>query len=109
MYDSWTISTAYMLYTRLQNHTNMMVGKHGIQTFEVVVVVWLHLWLLFDVFCPSLIVFGHVVCPNILKCQFTYSVTNIRKSLLSAPPHFVIYILLLSFFLSFLWYVFLPL
>ena len=26
-----------MAYTRLQNYTNMMVGKHGIQIFEVMV------------------------------------------------------------------------
>ena len=28
-----------MIYTRLQNYTNPVVGKHRIQTFEVVVVV----------------------------------------------------------------------
>ena len=40
------------MYTRSQNYTNKMVGKHGIQTFKVVVVVLL-LWLLsFDVFVP---------------------------------------------------------
>ena len=30
----------------------MVVGNHGIQTFEVVVVVWLFLLLSFDVFVP---------------------------------------------------------
>ena len=28
-----------MTYTRSQNYTNMVVGKHGIQTFKVAVVV----------------------------------------------------------------------
>ena len=28
-----------MMYTRLQNYTNMVVDNHGMQTFEVVVVV----------------------------------------------------------------------
>ena len=39
-----------MMYTRSQNYTNMMVGKHGIQTFEVVVVMLLFLLSPFDVF-----------------------------------------------------------
>ena len=38
MHEVWTIPTANMTYTRLQNYTNMMVGEHGIQTFGVVVV-----------------------------------------------------------------------
>ena len=38
MHEVWTISTANMTYTRLQNYTNMMVDEHGIQTFGVVVV-----------------------------------------------------------------------
>ena len=43
-----------MMYTRLQNYTNTVVGKHGIQTFKVVIVVLL--LLLFsplDVFVPT--------------------------------------------------------
>ena len=58
-----------MTYTKLQNYTNMVVGEHGRQTFEVVVVALF----LFDGFCPhkctSLIIFGQMVCPNILECQ----------------------------------------
>ena len=38
-----------MTHTRLQNYTNMVVGEHEIETFEVVVVVLL-LLLSFDVF-----------------------------------------------------------
>ena len=41
-----------MMYTRLQDYTNMVVGEHGIQTFKVVIVVLLILLLLFDVFPP---------------------------------------------------------
>ena len=41
MHDFWTISTATMMYTRSQNYTNMVVGEHGIQTFEVVIVMLL--------------------------------------------------------------------
>ena len=39
-----------MLYTRLQNYTNMMVGEHEIQTFEVMIVVLLLLLMPIDVF-----------------------------------------------------------
>ena len=53
MHEFWTIPTANMRYTRLQNYTNMVVGKHGIQTFKVVVVVLLLLLLSFDVFVPT--------------------------------------------------------
>jgi hypothetical protein len=42
-----------MMCTRSQNDTNMVVGKHGIQTIEVVVVVLLFLWLSFDVLVPT--------------------------------------------------------
>ena len=37
MGEFWIIPTVDMAYTRLQNYTNMVVGKHGIQTFKVVV------------------------------------------------------------------------
>ena len=40
MHGIWTISTFSMKYTRSQNYTNMMVGKYGIPTFEVVFVVF---------------------------------------------------------------------
>lgn len=43
--------TVAMMYTRLQNYTNIVIVKLGIQAFEVVVVV-LFLLLLFNVFVP---------------------------------------------------------
>ena len=39
--DLKTIPTANITHVRLQNYTNMMVGEHGILTFEVVIVVLL--------------------------------------------------------------------
>ena len=42
-----------MLYTRSQNYTSMVVGKHGIQTSKVAVVVLLSLLLPFDVGVPT--------------------------------------------------------
>jgi len=39
MDEFWTNPTVKMLYTRSQNYTNIMVGKHGIYIFKVVVVV----------------------------------------------------------------------
>jgi hypothetical protein len=36
MDEFWTIPTADVTYTRSQNYTNVMVGEHEIQTFEVV-------------------------------------------------------------------------
>ena len=69
MHEIGSIPTTNMMYTRLQNYTNMVVGKHELHTFEVVVVVFL-----FDVFVPRsahpLVFFGQVVSPNILKRQF---------------------------------------
>ena len=40
MHEFWTILAANMMYTRLQNYKIMVIGEHGIQTFEVVVVVF---------------------------------------------------------------------
>ena len=40
------------MYSRSQNYTNLVVGKHGIQTLDVVVIILL-LLLLFDVFVPT--------------------------------------------------------
>ena len=72
MHEIWAIPTANMIYTRLQNYTNMMVDKDRIQTFDVVVVVLLLLLLSFDVFVPTsahpLLLFGQVVFPNTLRC-----------------------------------------
>ena len=45
-----TTSSWHDLYIRLQSHTIMVVGEHGMHTFEVVVVVLLLLMLSFDVF-----------------------------------------------------------
>ena len=42
-----------MLYTRSQNYTNMMVGEHEIQTFEVKIVMLLLLLMPIDVFVPT--------------------------------------------------------
>ena len=71
MHDFRTIPTANMTYTRSQTCTNMMVGKHEIQTFKVVVVVSLLLRLLLVVLAstsahPFYFIFSQVVCPNIL-------------------------------------------
>lgn len=40
-----------MMHTRLQNHTNMVVGEYEILTFDVVVVLLLFL---FDILVPQL-------------------------------------------------------
>ena len=53
MHEIWTILTANMMYTRTQNYTNMVVGEHGIQIFEVAIVVFLILLLSCDVFIPT--------------------------------------------------------
>ena len=42
-----------MTSTRSPNYTNMMVGEHGIQKFEVVVIMLLLLLVSFDVFVPT--------------------------------------------------------
>ena len=80
MHDFWTITHCNMMYTIiLQNSRNIMVvNKRGIQTFKVVIVVFLLLLLCFHVFWPhkhtSLINFGQEVSPNIfkmsVKCPF---------------------------------------
>ena len=53
MHNFWTFPTANAMYTRSQNDTNMVVGKHGICTFKVVVVVLLLWSLTFDVFVST--------------------------------------------------------
>lgn len=40
-----TIPTANMTYTRSPNYKNVVIDKHGIQTFKIVVVVLLFLLL----------------------------------------------------------------
>ena len=37
MHEFWTTPAINMMYTRLQNYTNMVVGKYVIQTFKIVV------------------------------------------------------------------------
>ena len=50
MHDFWTIATSNMTYTsRLQNYG----GWYEIQTFEVVIVVFVLLPMSFDVFAPQ--------------------------------------------------------
>ena len=50
MHEFWTIPAMNMTYTSLQNYTNMMVDRHGIQTFEVMIVMLLVLLLSSDAF-----------------------------------------------------------
>ena len=53
-HEFWTIPTTNLMYNKLQNYTNMVVGEHGIQTFEVMIIVLLLLLLSFDdVFVPT--------------------------------------------------------
>jgi hypothetical protein len=47
------ISLANMTYIRSQNYTNIVVGKHRLQAFDVVVVMLLLMLLSFDVFVPK--------------------------------------------------------
>ena len=68
-----------MTYTRSQKYTNIVVGKHGIQTFEVVMVVLLLLLLSFDVFvpykCTSFIILDKQfvrICLNVIFCIINY-------------------------------------
>ena len=53
MHLFWTSLIVNMMYTISQNYRFMVVGKHGIQTLEVMVVVLLLLLLSFDVFVPT--------------------------------------------------------
>ena len=38
MHEFWTTPIANMMYTRSQNYIAMVVGKHGIQTFKVMII-----------------------------------------------------------------------
>ena len=42
-----------MMYTRVQNYTNMVVGEHGMQKFKGMVIMLLLLLLLIDVLVPT--------------------------------------------------------
>ena len=70
MHEFWTISTTKIANTRSENHANTVVRKHGTQTFKVVIVVFLLCYCCL-MFCPSkctsFIIFGQVICPNILN------------------------------------------
>ena len=81
MHAFWTIPIASMMYTRSQNHTNMLVGKHGIQTLKVVVVVMLLLMLSFDGFCPH-------KCTSLINLEewFAYDPCSSIKSRVHKPP-----------------------
>ena len=73
------------MYTKSQNYKNMVVGKHGIQTFEVMLVVVV-------CFCPrkciSLIIIGQVIYPNTLKCQLSeYNFTIAFINVLTTRAH----------------------
>ena len=54
MHEFRTILTANMMYIKLQNYTNMVVGEHGIQTFKLWLLLLLLLLLSFDVFVPTM-------------------------------------------------------
>ena len=64
--------TANITHIRSQNSTNMMIGKHEIQSFETTVFVSLFL-LSFDIFVPTIVhplLFSNKrFFPNTRKCQ----------------------------------------
>ena len=87
----WAIPTASVTYTRSQNYTTMVVGKHGIQTFKVVVVVLLLLLLSFDSFIPTSahsLLFLDKWFVQIYECQFELMSSRAVKSnlVLHYPP-----------------------
>ncbi len=47
----------------------MVVGEHGIQTFEIVLLFCYCRLIFLPHKCTSVIIYGQVVCPNILECQ----------------------------------------
>jgi len=82
MHAIWKIPTVNMIYTRSQNYTNMMVDKHEIQSFEVVIIALLFLLSSFDVLVPAhrLLFRTKLVCPSIPKCEFlSTSDCNVKK------------------------------
>ena len=86
----WTIPTANMMYTRSQDYTNTMIGKHEIQTFKIVVVMLLLLLL----WCanPSLFLdkwFVQVYLNIISKPISQILVTTVNLKWLSYFEHLV--------------------
>jgi hypothetical protein len=81
MHAFGTIATANMMYIKSQNHTNMVVGKHGIQILKVVVVVMLLLMLSIDGFCPY-------KCTSRINLDkwFAYGPCPSMKSRVHKPP-----------------------
>ena len=49
MHEFWTIPTINMMHSRSQKYTNVVVGDYEIQTFKVVVIMFLS----FDVSIPT--------------------------------------------------------
>ena len=74
MHEFRTIPTVNVTYIRSQNYTSMVVGEHGIRTFEVcgccVVAFVITVWCFRPHKCASLIILGQVISRNMLKCQF---------------------------------------
>ena len=64
----------------------MVLGKHGIQTFEVVVVMLLFILLSYDILVSTsahfLSFYNRVICPNILRCQLNVGGSNLTKTAL---------------------------
>jgi hypothetical protein len=82
-----------MTYTRVQKYTNLVVGKFGIQIFEVMIVVLLLLMLSFDLFVSTsahstLIIFGQVVVQIYLNASCD-NYKMVSKSKLSPKPSFL--------------------
>ena len=71
MQEFWTTPPPNITHTRLQNYT-MVVGKHGIQLFEVVFVFVAVVWCFYPHKCTSPIIFGQLGCPSMLTCQMAW-------------------------------------
>ena len=89
MYDFWATSTINMTYMRLQNYTDLVIDQYVIQIFKVMFVMLLlcscHLMFLSQqVHIPYF--FGQVICPNILKYQFTFVLDFLCGHLTSNVP-----------------------
>ena len=74
----------------------MVVGKHGIQTFEVVVVMLLLILLSCDILVSTsahfLSFFNQVICPNILRCQLNVGGSNLNKMALKLHKTYLYYL-----------------
>ena len=76
-----------MTYIRLQSNTNMMVGEHGIQTFEFVVVVLLLLLILNDLFVCFFIYFFISVHPLLFMDKWFVQICLNVKFILDIDDH----------------------